>query len=140
MIELTKVLSSNDVGSTGGHQSGVVIPIKIAEGGFFPPLDPEIVNPRVQLDAVVEGTGKSLKLNFIFYNGKRHKTSTRNEYRLTGVATFLRESSAQEGDRLVITKAGEHRFLLRLVPVNLHNEEGDIVVSLSKDWFYRRSA
>ncbi len=140
MIELVKTLSSNDVGSTGGHQSGVVIPKKIAKQGFFPELNSSIVNPRQQLDAVVESTGKNLRLNYIYYNGKLHKTSTRNEYRLTGISSFLKDSSAQEGDRLVITKVGDLRYKLRVIPANQHYLEEEIVVNLSKDWSYRRNS
>lgn len=138
MIELIKKLSSNDVGSTGGHQAGVVIPISIAKGEFFPTLNPEIVNPRIQLDGLVEVSGKNLRLNFIYYNGKLHKTSTRNEYRLTGIATFLKDCSAQEGDKLVITKVGDFRYKLRVVPANQQYLDVEIVVTLSRDWSYRR--
>jgi hypothetical protein len=140
MNELIKTLSSNDVGSTGGHQSGVVIPIKIATQGFFPELDSTIVNPRAQLDAVVDSTGKNIRLNYIYYNGKMHETSTRNEYRLTGISSFLKDSGAQEGDSLIITKVGELRYRLRVIPANEHVSHEEIVVTLSKDWFYRRQS
>lgn len=139
MIELVKTLSSNDVGSTGGHQSGVVIPIKIATGEFFPELDAGVINPRVQLDALVEVTGKNFRMNFIYYNGKLHGTSTRNEFRLTGISTFLKDFAAQEGDRLVITKAGDLRYRLKVEPSSALYTEGEIVVTLSKDWSFRRN-
>lgn len=139
MIELVKTLSSNDVGSTGGHQSGVVIPINIATGDFFPTLDVGMINPRIQLDALVEATGKNFRLNFIYYNGKLHGSSTRNEFRLTGISTFLKDFAAQEGDRLVITKAGDLRYSLKVEPSSAPNEEREIVVTLSKDWSFRRN-
>lgn len=139
MIELVKVLSSNDVGSTGGHQSGVVIPISIASGDFFPTLDSGVVNPRIQLDALVEATGKNFRMNFIYYNGKLHGSSTRNEFRLTGISTFLKDFAAQEGDRLVITKVGDLRYSLKVEPSSAPYTEGEIVVTLSKDWSFRRN-
>lgn len=137
MIELVKTLSSNDVGSTGGHQSGVVIPKNIATGDFFPTLETGIINPRTQLDALAEATGKSFRMNFIYYNGKLHGSSTRNEFRLTGIATFLKDLAAQEGDRLVITKVGDLRYSLRVEPISEPYVEGEIVVTLSKDWSFR---
>mgnify|MGYP006098902211 CR=1 FL=1 len=137
MIELVKRLSSNDVGSTGGHQSGVVIPLNIATEDFFPTLDAGIINPRIQLDARVEATGKNFRMNFIYYNGKLHGSSTRNEFRLTGIAAFLKDFAAQEGDRLVITKAGDLRYSLKVEPSIAPYTEGEIVVTLSKDWSFR---
>ena len=138
-MELIKILSSNDVGSTGAHQAGVVIPIKIALGDFFPALDSDSVNPRLQLDGIDESTGKSFRMNYIYYNGKLHGSSTRNEFRLTGITGLLKNSGAQEGDRLVITRFGDLRFRLRVEQATAPLAEGEIVVVLSKDWSFRRN-
>jgi hypothetical protein len=113
-MELIKVLSSNDVGSTGGHQSGVVIPKSVANGGFFPHLEPSSLNPRQTLSAILHPSNKSITLNYIYYNGKLHETSTRNEYRLTGISSFLKDVGAQEGDKLILTKVASDRYSLRL--------------------------
>jgi hypothetical protein len=137
-MELVKVLSSNDVGSTGGHQSGVVIPKSVTSGDFFPALDPLMINPRETLKAVLEESGRTINLNFIYYNGRLHGTSTRNEYRLTGISPFLKDVGAQEGDRLVFTRVGPKQFLLRLEFGGSLAAEGKIVVTLSKDWTMRR--
>jgi hypothetical protein len=79
-------------------------------------------------------------MNYIHYNGKLHGKSTRNEVRLTGLATFLRESSAHEGDRLVLTKVGELRYLLRVDPAHKSISDEELVVTLSKEWSFRRSS
>lgn len=138
-MELIKVLSSNDVGSTGGHQSGVVIPKSVASGDFFPHLDPEALNPRQTLFAIVQPSNKSISLNYIYYNGKIHKTSTRNEYRLTGISSFLKDVGAQEGDKLIFTRVASDRYSLRLEVGGVDITEGRIVVRLSKDWVMRRN-
>ena len=140
MKELIKCLSSNDVGSTGGHQSGVVIPLGIARGDFFPILDAAKLNPRVILDGLAEVTGKNIRMNYIYYNGKLHGNSTRNEVRLTGLAGFLKESSAHEGDRLVLTKVGDLRYILRVDPAPTSLSDEELIVSLSKDWSFRSSS
>jgi hypothetical protein len=138
-MELIKVLSSNDVGSTGGHQSGVVIPKSVANGGFFPHLEPSSLNPRQTLSAILHPSNKSITLNYIYYNGKLHETSTRNEYRLTGISSFLKDVGAQEGDKLILTKVASDRYSLRLEVGGVESAEGRLVVRLSKDWVMRRT-
>lgn len=113
-MEITKVLTNNDLGLTGAHQSGVVIPHKIARLGFFPNLNDALVNPRVKLIVEVASSGEELDLNYIYYNGRIHGTSTRNEYRLTGISGFLRNSGASIGDELTFTKNFSGQIAIRL--------------------------
>ena len=40
-LAISKELSANDTGATGGHQSGMVIPKDPQILSFFPPLDKE---------------------------------------------------------------------------------------------------
>jgi len=138
-MELIKVLSSNDVGSTGGHQSGVVIPKSVAHGDFFPTLRREDHNPRETLFATINDSTTTVTLNYIYYNGKLHGTSTRNEFRLTGIASFLRDFGAQEGDKLILTKVADGRYSLKIEARGLENLDGRLVVRLSKDWIIRRN-
>ncbi len=136
-MELIKILSRNDVGSTGGHQSGVVIPKSVANGEFFPPLPQDEHNPRQTLFATVNDSSKNVILNYIYYNGKLHGTSTRNEFRLTGISSFLRDFGAQEGDKLILTKVAEGRYSLKIEARGMESLDNRLVVRLSKDWVMR---
>lgn len=99
---ITKILSMNDTGETGGHQAGILIP----RGGdvlkFFPDLGCEEKNPRVSMYFTDEA-GKEWKLNFIYYNNKFFdKNGTRNEYRLTGMTAYFRENGLKAGDMVIL--------------------------------------
>ena len=100
-----KELSGNDTGETGAHQAGMHIP----KGGeilaFFPPLSPELKNPRAVID-VVDETGKEWAFNFIYYNNKFFG-GTRNEYRLTGMTDFIRAFNLKTGDVVVLEKVSD---------------------------------
>lgn len=104
---LVKTLSSNDVGETGSHQAGVLVP-KVRDAlEFFPALDESTENPRSRITFVEEATGLAYELNFIHYNGKRLGTSTRDEYRLTGMTRYLRSKGARPGDEMHLAKSQE---------------------------------
>ncbi len=99
---ITKILSLNDTGETGGHQAGILVP----KGGdvlrFFPDLGNSEKNPRVAMYFVDEA-GKTWKLNFIYYNNKFFDArGTRNEYRLTGMTAFFRENGLKAGDTITL--------------------------------------
>lgn len=99
---ISKVLSSNDTGETGGHQAGILIP----KGGevleFFPELDREEKNPRTSLYFIDE-VNKRWKFNFIYYNN-RFFGGTRNEYRLTGMTEYLRQNNLKAGDTVILSR------------------------------------
>lgn len=99
---ISKILSSNDTGETGGHQAGMLIP----KGGeileFFPLLDKEEKNPRTTLYFIDEA-GTRWKFNFIYYNN-RFFGGTRNEYRLTGMTEYLRQNNLKTGDSIVLSR------------------------------------
>lgn len=98
---ISKVLSSNDTGETGGHQAGMLIP----KGGdvlaFFPELNPEEKNPRVTL-VFEDDSAQHWKFNFIYYNN-RFFGGTRNEYRLTGMTSFIRQNNLKVGDTIILS-------------------------------------
>lgn len=100
---ITKILSSNDTGETGGHQAGILVPKNSEVLSFFPDLGCEEKNPRVVMYFVDE-SGKSWKLNFIYYNNKFFdQKGTRNEYRLTGMTAYFRENALKAGDAIILT-------------------------------------
>ena len=99
---ITKVLSMNDTGETGGHQAGILVP----KGGdvlrFFPDLGNEEKNPRTSMYFRDE-SGKTWKLNFIYYNNRFFdEKGTRNEYRLNGMTAFFRQNSLKAGDSITL--------------------------------------
>jgi len=99
-----KILSANDIGITGSHMGGIVIPRrKTGLIDLFPKLDPAVYNPSIFLD--FKGPdGATHKLRFVYYNNKIHQKGTRNEYRLTYLTDFLRSSNAYTGDAFRITR------------------------------------
>ena len=99
---ISKVLSSNDTGETGGHQAGILIP----KGGeileFFPDLNDEEQNPRTCL-YFIDDTNQRWKFNFIYYNNKFFG-GTRNEYRLTGMTAYIRQNNLRTGDTVILSR------------------------------------
>src|ERR1700743_3002140 len=102
---ITKVLSANDTGDTGGHQAGILIPKDPKLLGFFPKLDPASPNPRVIL-YFVDGSGERWEFAFIYYNNRLFG-GTRNEYRLTRMTRYMRENGLVPGDQVTLSRDGD---------------------------------
>lgn len=114
---ITKILSSNDTGETGGHQAGMLIPKGDDVLMFFPDLGNAEKNPRSAM-YFVDDSGKTWKLNFIYYNNKFFdEHGTRNEYRLTGMTAFFRENGLKAGDSITLIhdNNGEDRIEFKRV-------------------------
>lgn len=101
-----KVLSANDVGATGGHQGGILIPKSEGELlSFLPRLEPSVKNPDAWIECIDED-GVLRKFRFVYYNNKLHDSGgTRNEYRITYMTAYFRDKGAREGDVFEISKA-----------------------------------
>lgn len=139
---ITKVLSMNDTGETGGHQAGILVP----KGGdvlrFFPDLGNEEKNPRTAMYFRDE-SGKTWKLNFIYYNNRFFdKKGTRNEYRLTGMTAFFRQNSLKAGDSITLVHLSDGTDEIRYKRNSSPNikvtttEDGQVKkrLILSTDW------
>ncbi|ARB90777.1 MULTISPECIES: EcoRII N-terminal effector-binding domain-containing protein [Legionella] len=98
--KISKKLSANDIGITGGHQAGILVPKDPAILGFFPKLDSTIKNPRILLVVRELHDNSRWEFNFIYYNNKFFD-GTRNEYRLTCMTKYLKAASAKVGDNLI---------------------------------------
>lgn len=99
---ISKILSSNDAGATGGHQSGILIPKGGGVLDFFPDLGCKEKNPRVILH-FEDQSGKDWRLSFIYYNNKFFdENGTRNEYRLTGMTSFFKQNGLKPGDTVTL--------------------------------------
>jgi Restriction endonuclease EcoRII, N-terminal len=107
-LAITKDLSRNDTGETGGHQAGMLIPRDPDILSFFPKLDPKEFNPRHQL-VFRDHLGTKWTFSFIYYNNKFFG-GTRNEYRLTCMTPFIRAHNLRAGDKLTLSRDEENRF------------------------------
>lgn len=99
---ISKQLSANDTGETGGHQAGILVPKKKELLEFFPRLDATAYNPRAHIQFEDE-SGKSWEFAFIYYNNALFD-GTRNEYRLTRMTEYIRLSGLKAGDDVVLCR------------------------------------
>ncbi len=105
---IAKTLSANDIGLTGGHQSGILIPKTGGVLPFFPALDSTRKNPRAVLQVVAPEIGPQVfELTFIHYNNRVVASGTRDEYRLTGMTALLRSLGPEVGDVLILRRGSE---------------------------------
>ena len=101
-LAITKELSANDTGHTGGHQAGILIPKDSRILSFFPELGTESKNPRHYL-VFYDEDGQRWEFAFIYYNNK-YFDGTRNEFRLTRMTAFIRQHGLQPGDRVTLRR------------------------------------
>lgn len=109
--QISKVLSANDTGQTGGHQAGILVPRRPDILSFFPRLQPEVKNPRIPL-TFEDQDGATWQFAFIYYNGKFFG-GTRNEYRLTRMTPYIREAALVAGDEIFLENSGDGRRRIR---------------------------
>jgi hypothetical protein len=133
--EIRKKLSANDVGSTGAHQAGILVPKEPRVLAFFPVLDKAVKNPRMTLSVREPAGGAHWNFNFIYYNN-RFFGGTRNEYRLTCMTNYLRSANVHEGDELVFSRDENASYNLELVrqSSNVAVRSADGVLVLSGGW------
>ncbi|WP_060498463.1 MULTISPECIES: EcoRII N-terminal effector-binding domain-containing protein [Pseudomonas] len=136
----SKRLSANDVGSTGGHQGGILVPRTEGELlTFLPPLDPAVKNPDAWIECEDE-TGTVRKFRFVYYNNKLHDDGgTRNEYRITYMTKYFREVGAREGEELEISKSGTSsiykiRVVRTIAPVDNQEESDGVRIKIKSAW------
>ncbi|MCC1498288.1 EcoRII N-terminal effector-binding domain-containing protein [Alcanivorax sp. 1008] len=101
-----KILSANDVGSTGGHQGGILIPKGEKDLlGILPHLDAAVKNPDAWIECIDEN-GELRRFRFVYYNNKLHESKgTRNEYRLTHMTGYFKATLAREGESFEISRS-----------------------------------
>jgi hypothetical protein len=104
---ISKVLSANDTGETGGHQAGMLIPKNGNVLAFFPHMGRETKNPRSKL-RFVDNAGVEWDFMFIYYNN-RFFDGTRNEFRLTGMTAFIRQNELKAGDTIILSQDIDER-------------------------------
>lgn len=122
-----KNLSSNDVGLTGGHQGGILIPKGETDLLLFlPPLDQDVKNPDAWITCIDEDS-EVHRFRFVYYNNKLHdENGTRNEYRITHMTGWFRGQGARTGDAFEISRDhGQSEYRIRIVPAEAGTEQMD---------------
>ncbi len=139
--QLFKVLSRNDTGETGGHQSGISIPKFVASSTIFPRMSKDILNHRRDISFIDEG-GKVWNLQYIYYNDKYHGkpvNKCHDEFRLTYTNAYIREHNIKSGDQIwfAIDEGGK-RYMGYLrqgqASVPEYKEEDGYVILKIRSW------
>lgn len=125
--KIKKTLSQNDVGETGGHQAGMLIPKKSDILDFFPALDSDAKNPRTKL-LFSDDSGGKWEFAFIHYNNKLFG-GTRDEYRLTGMTKYFKSNALKAGDSIILSKDSAYDYAI----THLRDEADDPKESGSND-------
>ena len=140
VITFQKTLSANDVGATGGHQGGVLIPKTNLELlKFLPSLDPTKKNPDAWIDCIDE-IYESRRFRFVYYNNSLHdENGTRNEYRITYMTGYFREFDARTGDIFEISRVkGQLHYSIKVVKQQVAQapkpEDGQVRIKISSTW------
>ena len=131
MQSISKILSANDIGATGGHQAGILIPRDPRILGFFPTLDAKLYNPRCHL-MFSDDARQKWEFAFIYYNNALF-SGTRNEYRLTRMTKYLRDAGLDVGDEVILRKNGPDGYSVRHRRKN-QPEPKDGVLKLGSGW------
>jgi len=131
-VTFAKTLSANDVGATGSHQAGILVPKADKElMTFFPVLNPGILNPDAWITCIDE-FGDEWKFRYVYYNNRLHvEHGTRNEYRLTYLTKFFRRTGAIAGDSLLFSttdEAGRYRISLKRKESPSNGSPGGVIV------------
>lgn len=129
---ITKVLSANDTGETGGHQAGILVPRERRLLSFFPSLNEKDYNPRVHLN-FVDRSGVVWEFAFIHYNNKLFG-GTRNEYRLTRMTRFIREAGLTSGDEITLSKNNDDAYSIEFQRQHEVKQSERGVLRLGSGW------
>jgi hypothetical protein len=131
--KITKTLSANDTGETGGHQAGILIPKTPRILLFFPELDASVKNPRISLHFYEDDGISKWVFEFIYYNS-RFFGGTRNEFRLTWMTHYLRAKNAKAGDIIEMLLDNDGRRHVSLRRKKDSTEDDDGVLRLRGGW------
>lgn len=130
---IIKTLTANDVGETGGHQAGILVPKDPEILSFFPPLNSKEKNPRIRLLFRESDEITRWEFAFIYYNN-RFFGGTRNEYRLTCMTKYLRSVNAKVGQNIALSRDSEDRLFIDCLKEGTQSDIDDDVLCLSGGW------
>lgn len=130
---LLKRLSETDLGTNGSHQAGFHVPK--AAVTFFPPLNESELNPDVWLGVMITDTGARERWRYIHYNNGVVADGTRDEYRVTHCAGYLRTVRATPGDDLELRiSPSELRLSVRIARPRPEVNDGILRLDRAGAW------
>jgi hypothetical protein len=129
---ISKVLSRNDTGETGAHQSGILIPKDQQILSFFPTLGTDTKNPRHILTIRDEFEDR-WTFAFIYYNN-RYFGGTRNEYRLTRMTPFIKSQNLKAGDTITLIRDRLESFHITYSRLKEVDQNNDGILRLGTTW------
>lgn len=140
MERVSKVLTRNDTGETHSHQSGITIPIRVAETSIFPWLGIEKLNPRVDITFFDEN-GKMWTFQYIYYNDLyfgKPKGKAHDEHRMTCVREYIKENDIKSGDTVwfsIDDNGVRHIGFIKASTIEEEKVE-KIVIKIGHGWKY----
>lgn len=132
---ISKELSSNDLGLTGAHQAGILVPKQADILSFFPKLEEGQKNPRYQLTFFDDGNQR-WEFSFIYYNNVFFG-GTRNEYRLTRMTKFMRVNNLKVGDHLILSNGEDGKKRVSFIRRDAQQTavvSGAVKLKLTLEW------
>ena len=133
---VAKTLTANDTGETCSHQAGLHIPKDKRILSFFPTLDSSVRNPRVFI-VFTDASGQIWEFAFIYYNNQLFG-GTRNEYRLTRMTRFIRESGLISGDEVTLHRNAKGVYSISYrratMPKTRRSEPRNLALQLGSGW------
>lgn len=129
---ITKILSANDTGETGGHQAGILVPKEPDILGFFPSLGKSEKNPRYHLP-FYDDSETRWEFAFIYYNN-RFFGGTRNEFRLTRMTPYIRMNGLQAGDELMLEHDYAGKRYVKYKRARASGMGADGILRLGSSW------
>jgi len=129
---IQKILSLNDTGETGGHQSGILIPRREEILHFFPELSKKEKNPRVMI-TFTDDLQQQWMFSYIYYNN-RFYGGTRNEFRLTRMTRYMGQHNLKAGDVLTLRRDIDSIYTVEHTVVHERTTSSDKVLKLGDNW------
>lgn len=99
-MKVSKVLTWNDCGQGRSHQAGVHLPKDLGRS-LFGKVGESQKNPKITLSLAPFGAGANMSAVVTYYNSRKFG-GTRDEFRITRISQFIRESRLRPGDSLIL--------------------------------------
>ena len=133
VMKVSKILSKNDTGETGGHQAGILVPKKEQLLNFFPRLDGTVKNPRITLN-FIDDFNICWQFNYIYYNNKFFG-GTRDEYRLTCMTPYIKKYKLSEGDTVTFSREqDDYTISCKVIDCDDTQGQDEHIIKLSDKW------
>lgn len=126
-MKVQKILSANDIGRTGSHQSGLHVPKASPLVDLLPRHRWRERNPRIAIDLFCPDVDVRVIAQLIYYNNAL-EGGTRDEFRLTHLTQLFRRLGVEEGDCIEFEFDSGASATVRLVRVSADLNESEPLV------------